>query len=306
MRQGKDSAHAWSAVDGMFTALQGFDPASPREVGVLRRLRAAAERRAQRPAEPSRRRRRRPALGDRALILVGSLVIIGYAVLVGSTSYWFHAIGAGSIALVVGLSLVVLVDLIYPFSGDLSVGSAAFTSGTSPHSSSRRSAPAPPAPSRPAVQTRLTTSFYPRHPEVAWGAPRLGTWRPWPRWSKHTTSHGPSQHGWALDYRIRATTARSSTPRSAAGTRRTPLPSGQRMPKRSRRSRTVASGPRSSTPSWWSPRRRVARCLSRSGRPGRAGQSAPPGQLRRAPAQAITQALPPVARENGLIGGGGY
>ena len=56
-------------------------------------------------------------------------MIIGYAVLVGSTSYWFHAIGAGAIALVVGLALVVLVDLIYPFSGDLSVGSGAFDSG---------------------------------------------------------------------------------------------------------------------------------------------------------------------------------
>ena len=62
-------------------------------------------------------------------VWTSGVVIIGYAVLVGSRSYWFHAIGAGSIALVVGLALVVLVDLIYPFSGDLSVGPDAFHTG---------------------------------------------------------------------------------------------------------------------------------------------------------------------------------
>src|SRR6478736_3464460 len=31
MRHGEDSAAAWSAVDGMFAALQGFDPSSARE-----------------------------------------------------------------------------------------------------------------------------------------------------------------------------------------------------------------------------------------------------------------------------------
>ena len=44
-------------------------------------------------------------------------MILGYALLVGSRSFWFHAIGAGSIALVIGFSLVVLLDLSYPFAG---------------------------------------------------------------------------------------------------------------------------------------------------------------------------------------------
>jgi hypothetical protein len=64
-----------------------------------------------------------------ALILVGALVILGYVMLVGSRSFWFHAIGACSIALVIALSLVVLVDLSYPFSGDLSISSDPFKSG---------------------------------------------------------------------------------------------------------------------------------------------------------------------------------
>ena len=65
-----------------------------------------------------------------ALLFVGSLVIVGYAVLIGSRSFWFHAIGAGSIAVVIGMSLVVLVALIYPFSGDLAIDSEPFRNGS--------------------------------------------------------------------------------------------------------------------------------------------------------------------------------
>jgi hypothetical protein len=129
MRRGEDSAHAWTAVAGMFTALQGFDPDSPRAKAFyddsVRQLNTALV---------ARRNRLDDADGGlpsaiTALILVGSVVIVGYAVLVGSRSFWFHTIGAGAIALVVGLSLVVLVDLTYPFSGDLSVNPDSFKSG---------------------------------------------------------------------------------------------------------------------------------------------------------------------------------
>ena len=55
--------------------------------------------------------------------------MLGYVMLVGSRSYWFHTIGACSIALVIALSLVVLIDLSYPFSGSLNVSSAPFQTG---------------------------------------------------------------------------------------------------------------------------------------------------------------------------------
>lgn len=64
-----------------------------------------------------------------ALPLVGSGVTAGYPVLVGSRSLAFQAIGAGAIALAPGRSVVVLVDLARPFSGDLSVGPAPFPPG---------------------------------------------------------------------------------------------------------------------------------------------------------------------------------
>ena len=129
MRQGEDSADAWAAVGGMYRTLQGVNPGSPGAQAFyddsVRQLNAALV---------ARRNRLGNAGGGLpwvvgALLFVGSLVLIGYAVLVGSRSFWFHAIGAGAIALVIGLSLVVLLDLIYPFSGDLAIDPGSFKTG---------------------------------------------------------------------------------------------------------------------------------------------------------------------------------
>ncbi len=64
-----------------------------------------------------------------ALILFSSAVIVFYAVLVGSPHFGFHALGPGAIAIVVAFSLVVLVDLSYPFSGDLALAPDDFKTG---------------------------------------------------------------------------------------------------------------------------------------------------------------------------------
>ena len=130
MREGDHSPEVSVAVDGIFAALQGVEPRSPSAAAFyddsVRQLNAALA---------ARRNRLNDARGGLpwvigALLFVGSLVIIGYAVLVGSRSFWFHAIGAGSIALVIGMSLVVLATLIYPFSGDLAIDSRPFQDGS--------------------------------------------------------------------------------------------------------------------------------------------------------------------------------
>lgn len=64
------------------------------------------------------------------LILFGAFVIIGYAVLVGSPNFWFHAVGAAAIATVVAVSLVVLVDFSYPFSGNVTISPDVFKTGS--------------------------------------------------------------------------------------------------------------------------------------------------------------------------------
>ena len=129
MHQWKESARAAAAVAGMYRAIQGVDPKSSRAVAFyddsVQQLSTVLE---------GRRNRLDDAGGGLpwvigVLLLMGSIIIVGYTVLVGSRSFWFHAIGAGAVAVVLGLSLVVLLDLTYPFSGDLSVGSAPFRNG---------------------------------------------------------------------------------------------------------------------------------------------------------------------------------
>ena len=130
MQDGDDSARAWAAVDGVYRALQAVEPVAAGIEGVVELPHGIV-------VESLRPRRVR--LDDAAgglpwvivvLLLVGSVVILGYTILVGSRSIGFHAVGAASIALVVGLSLVVLIALVYPFTGDLAVDPEPFRSGS--------------------------------------------------------------------------------------------------------------------------------------------------------------------------------
>jgi hypothetical protein len=129
LREGHESSRASDDVNRIYTALQAAKPTSPAATAFyddsVRQLNAALI---------ARRDRLDAAAGGvpslvLTLMLVGALVILFYAMLVGSRSFWFHTIGACSIALVVALSLVVLVDLSYPFSGSLVVSSNPFQTG---------------------------------------------------------------------------------------------------------------------------------------------------------------------------------
>ena len=129
MQDGGASERAWAAVDDVYAALQAVEPRSARTAAffddAVRQLNDVLD---------ARRNRLDDAEGGLpwvivVLLLVGSLVILGYTILVGSRSLGFHAVGAASIALVVGLSLVVLIALVYPFSGDLAVGPEPFRTG---------------------------------------------------------------------------------------------------------------------------------------------------------------------------------
>ena len=56
-------------------------------------------------------------------------MVVAYAVLVGSPNFLFHVLGPAAIAVVVAISLVVLVDLTYPFSGDVAIVPDDFKTG---------------------------------------------------------------------------------------------------------------------------------------------------------------------------------
>jgi hypothetical protein len=139
MRDGKESSAAWLQIDEVFASMQGYKPVSTSEVAFyddsVRHLNSVLEARSDRLDSSSGNDL--PVL-IAALILVGALVILGYATLVGSKSSAFHAIGAAAIAIVVGFALVVLVALQFPFSGGLAVDSQPFREGVlAPFFSSR-------------------------------------------------------------------------------------------------------------------------------------------------------------------------
>ena len=129
LRDGRDSPQASEDVNLIYAALQAARPTSPQATAFYNDSVSQLN-----DALIARRNRLSAASGGipslvLALILVGAFVILGYVMLVGSRSFWFHLIGACSIALVVALSLVVLVDLSYPFSGSLVVNSDPFQTG---------------------------------------------------------------------------------------------------------------------------------------------------------------------------------
>src|SRR5262245_13607721 len=132
LREGRDSARAWAAVAGLYRAMEAVRPTTPAATAfyddVVRRLNDALAARRSRVSDVS------GALSAPivSLLLLGAVVILGYAVFVGSRSAWFHALGTFAIATVLGFSLVVLLDYNFPYSGDLAVDPGPFRGECSP------------------------------------------------------------------------------------------------------------------------------------------------------------------------------
>jgi hypothetical protein len=130
MRHGDESPAAWRGIDGVFAALQSYTPVSRSQAAFyddsVRHLNSVLEARSNR-LSASDGNDLPPLVA--ALVIVGGIVIVSYATLVGSRSSAFHAIGAGAIAVIVGFSLVVLLSLQFPFSGDLAISSQPFKEG---------------------------------------------------------------------------------------------------------------------------------------------------------------------------------
>jgi len=129
MRDGDDSPLAKRGLGGIFAAFRTVKPRTPEEKAfyddAVRKLNDALE---------ARRDRLDTAGGGLPrdmwiLLLFSSFVILAYAVLVGSPSFWFHVLGPAAIAMVIVVSLVVLADLSYPFSGDVAISPDDFRTG---------------------------------------------------------------------------------------------------------------------------------------------------------------------------------
>jgi Protein of unknown function (DUF4239) len=129
MHEGNTDALAKTGPDRIYAAFRTVKPKTPEQRAfyddAVRELSEALQ---------ARRTRIERAKGGLPrdmwiLILFSSFVIIAYAVLVGSPNFWFHVLGPAAIAMVVVISLVVLADLSYPFSGEVAISSDAFKTG---------------------------------------------------------------------------------------------------------------------------------------------------------------------------------
>ena len=129
LRDGHGSTRASTAIDNLYLALQRVQPATVAAsvfyqdaVDCLDAILSA------------RRARLADADGGLSaplvgLVILGSFVILGYAILVGSRSVAFHMAGASAIALVLGFSVVILMAYNFPYSGSLAIDPAPLRSG---------------------------------------------------------------------------------------------------------------------------------------------------------------------------------
>jgi hypothetical protein len=129
MRSGKTSELAVVGLGEIYAALRSVHPNSPEEPAfyddAVSQLNTALG---------ARQDRIESAAGGipgviMILLLFNTFVIVAYAVFVGSPNFWFHALGPAAIAVVVAVSLVVLLDLSYPFTGSVTVSPEGFKTG---------------------------------------------------------------------------------------------------------------------------------------------------------------------------------
>jgi hypothetical protein len=129
LRDGHGSNRASTAIDDLYLALQRVQPATAAASAFYQDAVGRLD-----DVLSARRARLADADGGLSaplvgLVILGSLVILGYAILVGSRSVAFHMIGAGAIALVLGFSVVILMAYNFPYSGSLAIDPAPFQSG---------------------------------------------------------------------------------------------------------------------------------------------------------------------------------
>ena len=129
MRQGKESPRAWADLDDLYTVLQNYQPSSVSQrvfdqdaVGRVNDL-AAARRERLNDAEEGM-----PPTFE-VLLIGGAVLVLVFTFLFGVRSARVHAAMAIAIAVLLGFNLLVALVLQYPFSGDVTISNAPYTTG---------------------------------------------------------------------------------------------------------------------------------------------------------------------------------
>lgn len=129
MEQGSDSESAWASLPPVYRALRRQEPEGDRETAFYDEALSAAN------DIGDGRRDRLHGAGEslpRPLVVLlwgGAVLTLGFTILFGVRDPRLHATLVASYAVLLGFSMLVVVVLDHPYSGDVSVSSAPFFEG---------------------------------------------------------------------------------------------------------------------------------------------------------------------------------
>ena len=128
-RKGEESPVASARFDDVFTAFGAVHPKTEQQIAFYN---SSVEK--VNSAVGARRARIAAADAGLSMVLLGliifsSMVLVFYALMTGSTSFWFHVLGPATMTVVIVASIFVLMDLAYPFSGGVMLRPEDFAKG---------------------------------------------------------------------------------------------------------------------------------------------------------------------------------
>ena len=129
MRNGRESERAWADVDALYATLQAYQPQSTSQRDWYQEALARVNN-----LVAARRERLNDAEEGipptfEVLLVGGALLVLAFTFLFGVRSARLHAVMAIAVAALLGFNLLVALVLDFPFSGQVTVSNAPYTTG---------------------------------------------------------------------------------------------------------------------------------------------------------------------------------
>jgi hypothetical protein len=130
LSHGRESEEAWNELDGLYTILQNYQPTNISErvfyTEVVQRVNDLMSARRERLTDAEEGIPSTFAF----LILFGAFLTLGFTFLFGVKNFRLHSAMAIAVAILIGFNLLVALELDYPFSGQVSVSSLPYSTGS--------------------------------------------------------------------------------------------------------------------------------------------------------------------------------
>ena len=129
LREGRSSPRAATAIDGIYTALQSYEPRTETQRAFY--TSAVARLDDMLAARRTRLEQAESSLPDalRVMMYSGFVIIVTFMAAIGSARRGVQTVMLLGVTAIIAFNLVLATTLDYPFSGDVSVGSEPFTVG---------------------------------------------------------------------------------------------------------------------------------------------------------------------------------